>query len=199
MPAHNRSTRRSAATLAALLAASLLLAACGEPDQPPVVGDPSAGSSQPQPDEPGERNDHNSAPTFDPAPYDEDPGSSNAHSSSQLADTADQATADAAALTGIDPAQIRVVAAEHVTWPDSALGCPEPDGVYTAALVDGYRLELDTGEHRLHYHGADGALPFHCDDPADPADTDHGPASGTELAPDTGDDLAPGTSGEPDR
>lgn len=43
-----------------------------------------------------------------------------------------------------DPgARVDVTRAESVTWPDGALGCPEPGQMYTQALVDGYHIEFD--------------------------------------------------------
>jgi hypothetical protein len=39
-----------------------------------------------------------------------------------------------------------VVQAEAVTWPDGALGCPEPGIVYTQALVPGYWVVVEAEE-----------------------------------------------------
>jgi hypothetical protein len=80
------------------------------------------------------------------------------------------AVADLAASEGVDPGAIDVVTAEEVTWPDGALGCPEPDQMYTQALVPGYRIVLDVEGDEVHYHGAEGAEPARCDDPQLPAD-----------------------------
>ena len=38
---------------------------------------------------------------------------------------------------------VTVVSYEDVTWPDGALGCPEPGMSYTQALVPGARLVLE--------------------------------------------------------
>ena len=72
------------------------------------------------------------------------------------------AIADLAAHTGVDPADIDVVAHEQVTWPDGSLGCPKPGYSYTQALVDGYRIVLRAGAEDYAYHGADGQKPFRC-------------------------------------
>lgn len=80
------------------------------------------------------------------------------------------AVADLAASEGVDPGEIQVVTAEEVTWPDGALGCPDPDQMYTQALVPGYRVILDVDGEEVHYHGAEGAEPTRCDDPEPPAD-----------------------------
>jgi hypothetical protein len=78
------------------------------------------------------------------------------------------AVADATERTGLPAGDIEVVRFEMVTWPDGAIGCPEPGMAYTQALVDGYRIVLDADGTQLTYHGADGAEPFLCESPADP-------------------------------
>lgn len=64
------------------------------------------------------------------------------------------AVADAAKQTGVDPSAITVTSAEPVTWPNGALGCPEPGVMYTQALVPGYRIKLDAGGQQLDYHAS---------------------------------------------
>lgn len=81
------------------------------------------------------------------------------------------AVEESAAEAGVDPDDVEVVLAEHVTWSDGALGCPQPDEAYTQALIDGYRIELDVAGETVFYHGADGDEPFRCDDPQEPAET----------------------------
>lgn len=81
----------------------------------------------------------------------------------------DTAVADLAATEGVADADIEVVTAERVTWPDGALGCPQPGEVYTQALVPGYRIVLRVASTEYSYHGADGSDPSRCDDPEPPA------------------------------
>lgn len=73
-----------------------------------------------------------------------------------------QARADLARRLEIDEAGIDVIGAEFVTWPNSALGCPEPDMMYTQALVPGYRIRLRADGAVHHYHGANDKPPFRC-------------------------------------
>jgi hypothetical protein len=75
-----------------------------------------------------------------------------------------QAKADLADKLGINlpSTQIRVVAYEEVIWSDSSLGCPEPDKMYTQTVVDGYVIQLQSGEQTYNYHGAKGEDPFLC-------------------------------------
>lgn len=72
---------------------------------------------------------------------------------------------DLASRLDIDRAEIEVVAFEAVTWRDGSLGCPQPDMMYTQALVDGYVVQLRAGEETYQYHGENGADPFLCENP----------------------------------
>ena len=64
---------------------------------------------------------------------------------------------DAARRGGVDPARVRVLEAGAVTWSDGSLGCPEPDRMYTQALVPGYRVRVEAGGQEFDYHaGARG-------------------------------------------
>jgi hypothetical protein len=69
---------------------------------------------------------------------------------------------DAAQRTRLDASRLRVSLAEAVTWPDSALGCPEPGRQYTQALVPGYRIRIVAGAETLEYHGSLRGQPFFC-------------------------------------
>lgn len=62
------------------------------------------------------------------------------------------ALADAARRSGVAADAIRVVSAARVTWRDGSLGCPQPDLMYTQALVPGYRVVLHAAGRRLDYH-----------------------------------------------
>jgi len=70
---------------------------------------------------------------------------------------------DAAERFGVAEHEVAVAGALRVTWADGALGCPEPDTMYTQALVPGYLLTLEVGGQRVDYHGADGQAPFLCE------------------------------------
>jgi hypothetical protein len=67
--------------------------------------------------------------------------------------------ADLAGRLSIDPGVIAVRTAETVTWPDGAMGCPQPGMVYQQVLIEGYRVVLAVGDAVYPYHGAvDGAF-----------------------------------------
>ncbi len=74
----------------------------------------------------------------------------------------DWALQDAAKRTQRDASQLRVTLAEAVTWPDGALGCPEPGRQYAQVLVSGYRIRIEAGAETLEYHGSSRGQPFLC-------------------------------------
>ena len=82
-----------------------------------------------------------------------------------------EATDDLAARLAIDPADVDVLSAVLVTWPDASLGCPQPDMQYAQVVTDGSIIELGVGEgdqlvvYRYHTGGSRG--PFLCDQPLD--------------------------------
>jgi len=86
---------------------------------------------------------------------------------------ADEAARDLARRLQIDEAEVELLEARFVTWPNSALGCPEPDMMYTQALVPGYRIRLAAEDNTYYYHGARDRSPFHC-----PAERVGAPAAG---------------------
>ena len=59
---------------------------------------------------------------------------------------------DAARRSGVDASRVRVIEAGAVTWSDGSLGCPEPDRMYTQALVPGFRIRIQAGSRLLVYH-----------------------------------------------
>lgn len=51
----------------------------------------------------------------------------------------------------------RLVSTTAVVWPDGSLGCGEPGGIYTQALVQGYRVVFAAAGRQYAYHaGARG-------------------------------------------
>jgi hypothetical protein len=58
--------------------------------------------------------------------------------------------------------EIFILAVESVTWPDGALGCPEPGLFYTQATVRGFRVVLDWGGETFYYHAGSDGVPFFC-------------------------------------
>ncbi|MES2210333.1 MAG: hypothetical protein V4515_09120 [Chloroflexota bacterium] len=63
--------------------------------------------------------------------------------------------ADAAGRTGVDQAQVALVRAQLVTWPDGALGCPVPGMSYTDALVPGAWVIVEADGRELDYRASE--------------------------------------------
>ncbi len=61
---------------------------------------------------------------------------------------------DLARRLNIDVQQITVEQIEEITWPDGALGCPEPGMAYITVLIPGYRLILAAQGNTYDYHVA---------------------------------------------
>lgn len=97
----------------------------------------------------------------------------------QLESFVSQARDDLARRLEIDETRITVIDAEFVTWPNGAVGCPEPDMMYTQALVPGYRIRLRAEGVLHHYHGSNDRPPFHC-----PAERVAEPAAGSTHSKD---------------
>ncbi len=76
-----------------------------------------------------------------------------------------RARAQLAAKLSLPAASIRLDELETVTWPDGSIGCPEPEMVYTQALVPGIRIVLSVAGVAYHYHAREGGEPFLCETP----------------------------------
>lgn len=133
--------RRLTAILTATLLGAAVLAGCGEADDTAAV--------------PADRASESTEPTASPETPQED----------AVTPEQEQAIADLAEHLEVDAAEIEVVSVEDVTWPDGALGCPEPGKMYTQAMVDGQRIVLAHDGTEYAYHSGGDRAPFHCEDP----------------------------------
>ena len=76
----------------------------------------------------------------------------------------DLAVANLTARTGVPAGDITVVAAETTTWPDAALGCPQPGRRYAQVPYDGAWVHLRAGGREYRYHtGGQVTEPFLCE------------------------------------
>src|SRR5687767_424721 len=62
--------------------------------------------------------------------------------------------ADAATRASVSASQVRIRTVESVTWNDGALGCPQPNAVYTQALEPGYQVFVEAGARTFDYRVA---------------------------------------------
>lgn len=144
-------THRHGRLVAGVAVVVLLLGACGSEDRP----------GEERTDAPGATTE--APPTQQPEP-EEPTGDHPAEVAAAIADLAEH--------LGVGTEEITVVSYEDVTWPDGALGCPEPGMSYTQALVPGARLVLEAGGVEYFYHAGPEPDLVRCDrTPQEPADS----------------------------
>ena len=67
---------------------------------------------------------------------------------------------------GVEQAEIEVVQADYVTWPDSSIGCPQPGYQYMQVLTNGSRIRLRANKQVYQYHSGGNRQPFLCENPS---------------------------------
>jgi hypothetical protein len=82
---------------------------------------------------------------------------------------------DMLARSGAERSAVEVVKSEAVEWSDGSLGCPQPDMMYTQAIVPGYHVILALGEATYDYRLSDRGTFFLCENAL--------PGGATESAP----------------
>jgi hypothetical protein len=125
-----------------LAALSLVLTACGEVGQSATTSTASAPSTAPSTTE-----------------------SDRTPTTLEVVSIADRSRDDLAERHGASPDAIEVLEVERVTWRDGSLGCPEPDKIYSQALVEGWRVTLRLREVTYEYHASLEGEPFLCEEP----------------------------------
>lgn len=76
-----------------------------------------------------------------------------------------QARHDLATRLKLPEANIEVVEAKAIVWPDSSLGCPQPDMMYAQVLQEGLRIVLRANQKLYEYHSGGNQPPFLCEKP----------------------------------
>ncbi len=61
-------------------------------------------------------------------------------------------TAAIAEDLGVPPQTVQVVTMEPRDWPDSSLGCPQPDMLYAQVVTPGYLVLVEVSGERIEYH-----------------------------------------------
>ncbi len=69
---------------------------------------------------------------------------------------------DLAARLNIAKDSIEVIKVELVTWPNGALGCPQPGMAYTQVMQDGLLIQLSVDSVTYNYHSGGARDPFLC-------------------------------------
>jgi len=62
----------------------------------------------------------------------------------------------------INTDQIQITEVEAVTWPDSSLGCPQPNGMYLQVVTPGFKLTLEANGNSYPYHTDSGEAVVFC-------------------------------------
>jgi len=139
-----------ALSASALLAGALLLGGGGGSEPGGPVAD---GTEVPMADDVAR-----STPAADVADQAPVSASTPAVSAELLAAPAVQAAvAMAARDAGVDHEEVAVTDVREMTWPSSALGCPQPDMMYLEVLTPGYRvMTFAAGARRLYHTNAGG-------------------------------------------
>jgi hypothetical protein len=133
--------------LAVAAVALLLTGACGPAARPPsatpALSTPVAAPA--------------AAATQAPAPAVPSPPTASPAATQTIAGTAAQtatnaALADAASRLGVPASQVQVRRVEGREWPDTSLGCPQPNMLYAQVITPGYLVELSGAGRSLEYH-----------------------------------------------
>lgn len=53
---------------------------------------------------------------------------------------------------GVPPSEVRVLRLEQRDWPDTSLGCPQPDTMYAQVITPGYLVEVEVGGQKIEFH-----------------------------------------------
>jgi hypothetical protein len=77
----------------------------------------------------------------------------------------EMARQDLADRLSIDAAEIEVLEARAVVWPDASLGCPQPGMKYRQVPMDGALIRLAVDGKVYEYHSGGGRDPFLCEQP----------------------------------
>jgi hypothetical protein len=80
--------------------------------------------------------------------------------------TVSKAMADLAERLAIAREEITVVSVEEVTWPNGAVGCPQPGFTYPQVLVSGQRIILEVAGEKYQYNAGTAGEPRYCENPA---------------------------------
>ncbi|MDD9205613.1 hypothetical protein PU560_03910 [Georgenia sp. 10Sc9-8] len=163
----NKSTARRVLAAAALVP---VLTGCGgdvaEPDgtEPTGTAPPIDAPTLPEESAPPDVPEAPDDPPGAGAPVEPPPG----RGADPGGESAEMAVQDLADRLGVPAEDVTVVRAESVTWPDGALGCPEPGTAYTQSLVEGMLIELTVDGETYRYHSGTDREPFLCSDPQEP-------------------------------
>jgi hypothetical protein len=135
-------------------------AADATPDDPTDIGEPGDADA---PSDTGGPADPNDEGATDVPPTPSEPLYAAGDIDRGLQPFIDRAIDDLASRLGVDAAEITTHAAVLVVWPDTSLGCPQPDMRYAQVQTDGSVIELDVDGAIYRYHTGGARGPFICE------------------------------------
>lgn len=74
------------------------------------------------------------------------------------------AVEDLSQQLGVPMSDIGVCDVCSVTWPDTSLGCPEPDMMYSQMVQEGHLIRLSADGESFYYHSGGMQPPFQCEE-----------------------------------
>lgn len=80
----------------------------------------------------------------------------------------EQAKEDLSQRLSVSVAEINLVEATEVVWPDASLGCPQPGIAYTQVTTPGYWILLEASGSQYPYHSDRGTQLVHCPEESSP-------------------------------
>lgn len=96
----------------------------------------------------------------------------------------DQAMTLVATESGVAVAELTLTSMEAVEWPDSSLGCPQPDTMYMQVITPGYQITLTAADGTVYdvHTGSDANVPMLLCTPAAGEPSAETPQNTVELA-----------------
>jgi hypothetical protein len=83
----------------------------------------------------------------------------------QATTAVDQARQAVATKTGVSLASVTVASVEAVSWPTSALGCPQPGVMYSQLVTPGFKVVVSANGQSYEYHADLGGHVVTCSAP----------------------------------
>lgn len=80
----------------------------------------------------------------------------------------EKAKADLAQRLSIPISQIKAIETKEAAWPDTSLGCPQPDIVYAQIPTPGYLVTLENAGNKYEYHVGIHGNVLYCENPTPP-------------------------------
>jgi hypothetical protein len=65
----------------------------------------------------------------------------------------------------VPASSMQVITVEPRNWPDSSLGCPQPDMLYAQVVTPGYSIVVEVSDERFEYHADERGNIVRCPSP----------------------------------